>query len=90
MKDQWGTLNLSKLGLGENNLVKEDLIEMDGIVEELLPNATFRCKLSNGHTVIAYSAGKIKKNRIRILTGDKCKFAISPYDTTKARIIFRY
>ena len=71
-------------------MAKEDLIEMDGIVEELLPNATFRCKLSNGHTVIAYSAGKIKKNRIRILTGDKCKFAISPYDTTKARIVFRY
>ena len=69
---------------------KEELIEMDGVVETLLPNATFKSKLSNGHYVIAYSAGKIKKNRIRILAGDKCKFELSGYDIHKARIVFRY
>ena len=71
-------------------MVKEELIQMDGVVQELLPNATFKCLLSNGHQVIAYSAGRIKKNRIRILAGDKCKFEISGYDVSKARIIFRY
>ena len=69
---------------------KEDLIEFDAIVEELLPNAMFRVKLENGHTVIAHTAGKMRKNRIRVLTGDKIKVEMTPYDLTKARVIFRY
>ena len=69
---------------------KEDLIEFDAIVEELLPNAMFRIKLENGHTVIAHTAGKMRKNRIRVLTGDKVKVEMTPYDLTKARVIFRY
>ncbi len=73
-----------------NRMSKEDLIEFDAIVEELLPNAMFRIKLENGHTVIAHTAGKMRKNRIRVLTGDKVKVEMTPYDLTKARVIFRY
>lgn len=69
---------------------KEDLIEFDALVEELLPNAMFRVKLENGHTVIAHTAGKMRKNRIRVLVGDKVKVEMTPYDLTKARVIFRY
>lgn len=71
-------------------MAKEDLIEFDGIVEEALPDTTFRVKLENGHTVLAYSAGKMKKNRIRVLEGDKVKVEMTPYDLSKGRITFRY
>lgn len=69
---------------------KEDLIEFDGIVTELLPNTTFRVELENGHKIIAHSAGKMRKNRIRVLEGDKVRVEMTPYDLTKGRITFRY
>jgi len=68
---------------------KQDLLEFSGIVIEMLPNAMFRVKLDNNHIVTAHSAGKIRKNRIRILQGDKVKVEVTPYDLTKGRIIFR-
>ena len=70
-------------------MAKEDLIEFDGTVQELLPDARFRVKLDNGHEIIAHIAGKIRKHFIRILPGDIVTVAISPYDLTKGRITFR-
>lgn len=71
-------------------MAKEELLELEGIVEELLPNATFRVKLDNGHEIIAHTAGKMRKNRIRVLTGDKVLVEMTPYDLTKGRITYRY
>lgn len=68
---------------------KEDVIEMDGVVTETLRNTTFRVRLENGHVVLAHISGKMRKNYIRILTGDKVKVELTPYDLTKGRIIFR-
>ena len=70
-------------------MAKQDLIEMDGEVIETLPNTTFRVKLENEHIVTAHISGRMRKNYIRILTGDKVKVEITPYDLSKARIIFR-
>jgi|TARA_B110000196_G_C21079238_1_gene631584 translation initiation factor IF-1 len=70
-------------------MAKEDLIEMDGEVIETLPNTTFRVKLENEHVVIAHISGRMRKHYIRILTGDKVKVEITPYDLSKGRIIFR-
>jgi translation initiation factor IF-1 len=69
---------------------KEDLIEMRGQVDEVLPDARFRVTLENGHKLIAYSGGKMRKNRIRILAGDKVSLELSPYDLSKGRITFRH
>lgn len=69
---------------------KEDLMEFEGVVQELLPNAMFRVELSNGHVVIAHTSGKMRKNRIRILSGDKVTVEMTPYDLTKGRITFRH
>lgn len=71
-------------------MAKEDLIEFDGKVIELLPNATFRVELENEHQIIAHTAGKMRKNRIRVLAGDKVRVEMTPYDLTKGRITFRY
>jgi translation initiation factor IF-1 len=71
-------------------MAKEAMIEMDGTVSEVLPDTRFRVKLDNGHIVMAYVAGKMKKHRIRILTGDKVSLEMSPYDLSKARINFRH
>lgn len=68
---------------------KEDHIEMNGVVEETLPNTTFRVKLENGHVVIAHISGRMRKNYIRILTGDKVTVQLTPYDLSKGRITFR-
>jgi len=70
-------------------LSKQDLLEFKGTVIDLLPNAMFRVKLENGHTVTAHTAGKLRKNRIRVLQGDKVTIEMTPYDLTKGRIIFR-
>lgn len=69
---------------------KEELLEFEGVVTEILPEARFRVRLSNEHEIIAYTAGRMKKNRIRTLTGDKVTVEISPYDLTKGRLIFRH
>src|ERR1043166_3535313 len=71
------------------SLAKEDLIEFDGVVIELLPDARFRVRLDNGHETLAYTSGKMKKNRIRILAGDRVTVEMTPYDLTKGRISFR-
>ncbi|MEZ5691893.1 MAG: translation initiation factor IF-1 [Rickettsiales bacterium] len=68
---------------------KEELLEFSGKVTELLPNATFRVELENGHMVIAHTSGKMRKNRIRVLAGDKVVVEMTPYDLTKGRIKFR-
>ena len=68
---------------------KQDLLEFKGKVMDLLPNAMFRVKLENGHTVTAHTAGKLSKNRIRVLQGDNVTVEMTPYDLTKGRIIFR-
>ncbi len=69
---------------------KEELLMFEGLVTEVLPDARFRVKLSNGHEVIAYTSGRMKKNRIRTMTGDKVQVEISPYDLNKCRIVFRH
>ncbi len=68
---------------------KEDQIEMEGTVMDTLPNTMFRVQLENGHIVTAHISGRMRKNYIRILTGDKVKVELTPYDLTKARIIYR-
>ena len=70
-------------------MAKEESIEMQGTVLETLPNTTFRVELENGHVIMAQIAGKMRKNYIRILTGDKVTVQITPYDLTKGRITFR-
>ena len=69
---------------------KQDFIEFKGEVKELLPNAMFRVKLENKHEILAHTAGKLRKNRIRVLTGDNVLVEVTPYDLTKGRIIFRF
>jgi translation initiation factor IF-1 len=70
-------------------MAKEDQIEMEGEIVETLPNTTFRVKLENGHLVTAHISGKMRKNYIRILTGDKVRVEVTPYDLTKGRITYR-
>ena len=69
---------------------KQDLLEFKGKVTDLLPNAMFRVQLENGHIVTAHTAGKLRKNRIRVLQGDNVTVEVTPYDLTKGRIVFRY
>jgi translation initiation factor IF-1 len=69
---------------------KEEVIEMEGVVSEVLPNTQFRVTLANGADVLAYASGKMRKHRIRILAGDKVTLEMSPYDLTKGRINFRH
>ena len=70
-------------------MAKEESMELDGEVVDTLPNTTFKVKLENGHTIIAHISGKMRKHYIRILTGDKVKVEMTPYDLTKGRITFR-
>ena len=69
---------------------KEDLIEMQGRVSEVLPDSNYRVTLDNGHMLLAYTGGKMRKNHIRILAGDKVSLELSPYDLTRGRIVFRH
>ena len=71
-------------------MAKEELLEFNGTVVELLPNATFRVVLENEHEIIAHTSGTMRKNRIRVLTGDKVLDEMTPYDLSKGRITFRY
>ena len=71
-------------------MAKEELLEFPGTVKELLPNATFRVELENGHEILAHISGKMRMNYIKILTNDKVKLELSPYDLTKGRITYRY
>ena len=71
-------------------MAKEGVIEFSGTVAELLPNAMFRVKLDNEHEVLAHTSGKMRKNRIRVLAGDRVNVEMTPYDLTKGRITFRF
>ena len=71
-------------------MAKEELIEMNGVVMEVLPDSRFRVTLDNGHALVAYTAGKMRKHHIRIIAGDKVSLEISPYDLSKGRIRFRH
>ena len=71
-------------------LAKEELIEMNGMVDEILPDSRYRVTLENGHKLVAYTGGKMKKNHIRILAGDKVTLELSPYDINNGRITFRH
>ena len=71
-------------------MAKEELIEMQGKVDEVLPDSRFRVTLDNGHSLVAYTGGKMRKHRIRILAGDRVSLELSPYDLGKGRITFRH
>jgi translation initiation factor IF-1 len=71
-------------------MAKEELLQFDGDVVDVLPDGRFRVRLENGHDVIAYTAGRMKKNRIRTLAGDRVTIEMTPYDLDKGRVIFRY
>ncbi|MBN8509851.1 MAG: translation initiation factor IF-1 [Burkholderiales bacterium] len=71
-------------------MAKEELIEMQGIVNEVLPDSRFRVTLDNGHELVAYAGGKMRKNHIRVLAGDNVSLEMSPYDLSKGRITFRH
>ena len=71
-------------------MAKEELIEMRGKVDEILPDSRYRVTLDNGHSLVAYTAGKMRKHHIRILAGDNVSLELSPYDLTKGRITFRH
>ena len=71
-------------------MAKEELIEMSGVVNEVLPDSRFRVTLENGHQLIAYTSGKMRKHHIRILAGDNVSLELSPYDLSKGRITFRH
>jgi len=71
-------------------MTKEEVLEFPGIVTELLPNATFRVKLENEHEIIAHTAGRMRKNRIRVLAGDKVLVEMTPYDLSEGRITYRF
>ncbi len=71
-------------------MAKEELLEFEGSVTELLPNAVFRVKLENDHELLARTSGKMRKNRIRVLAGDKVMGEMTPYDLSKGRIVYRF
>ena len=71
-------------------MAKEELLEMSGVVVEVLPDSRYRVTLDNGHDLVAYSAGKMRKHHIRIIAGDKVSLELSPYDLSKGRITFRH
>jgi translation initiation factor IF-1 len=71
-------------------MAKEELIEMNGLVQEVLPDSRFRVTLENGHELVAYTAGRMRKHHIRILAGDRVSLELSPYDLSKGRITFRH
>jgi translation initiation factor IF-1 len=79
-----------RIATNGRGMAKEDLIEFSGTVTELLPNAMFRVKLDNEHEVLAHTSGKMRKNRIRVLAGDRVNVEMTPYDLTKGRITFRF
>jgi translation initiation factor IF-1 len=75
---------------GKLTMAKEELIEFEGLVLEILPDARYRVQLDSGHEIVAYTAGRMKKNRIKTLAGDRVTVEVSPYDLGKGRLIFRH
>ena len=80
---------LPLLSSWESRLAKEEAIEVEGIVKESLPNTMFRVEIKSGHVILAHLSGKMRKHYIRIVPGDKVKVALSPYDLSRGRIIYR-
>jgi translation initiation factor IF-1 len=74
----------------EHKMAKEELLQFEGLVTEILPDARYRVQLDNGHQLVAYTAGRMKKNRIKTLAGDRVTVEVSPYDLEKGRLIFRH
>ncbi|SIN90005.1 bacterial translation initiation factor 1 (bIF-1) [Sulfurivirga caldicuralii] len=70
-------------------MAKEDVIEMEGTVKDVLPNTMFRVELDNGHEILAHISGRMRKNYIRILEGDRVRVELTPYDLTRGRIVYR-
>jgi translation initiation factor IF-1 len=89
-KRQRGTRNPERETGSISAVPKNDAIEMDGTVVDALPNTQFKVKLDNGHELLAYTGGKMRKFRIRILLGDRVRVEMSPYDLTRGRISYRY
>jgi translation initiation factor IF-1 len=85
-----GTLKRRDFFAWGQGLAKEELLEMRGRVVELLPNAMFRVRLENDHEILGHTAGKMRKNRIRVLVGDEVLVELTPYDLTKGRITYRF
>ena len=71
-------------------MAKEELLQFEGLVTEILPDARYRVQLDNGHQLVAYTAGRMKKNRIKTLAGDRVTVELSPYDLEKGRLVFRH
>ena len=89
-KVEHGPTQVSKSFLSGVSMAKEELLEFPGVIKELLPNGTFWVEMENGHEIIAHTAGKMRKNRIRVLAGDKVLVEMTPYDLTKGRINYRF
>jgi translation initiation factor IF-1 len=85
-----GARNTIDRQICRGRMAKEELIEMRGTVRELLPNAMFRVELENGHEILGHTAGKMRKNRIRVLVGDEVLCEMTPYDLSKGRITYRF
>ena len=83
-------LRRTRAGEKGTGLAKEEGIEMDGTVTEVLPDRRYRVRLENGHTVLAYAAGRMSKFKIRVLAGDRVTLSLSPYDLSKGRITYRH
>ena len=86
LRDEWRPHK----NMTRRDMAKEEMLEFPGVVKELLPNATFRVVLDTGHQIIAHTAGKMRKNRIRVLAGDRVQVEMTPYDLTKGRINYRF
>ena len=71
-------------------MAKEELLEFEGVVTDILPDARFRVRLDNDHEIIAYTSGRMKKNRIRTLVGDRVTIEMTPYDLDKGRVVYRH
>tara|TARA_B100000378_G_scaffold181780_1_gene147030 strand:+ start:9088 stop:9543 length:456 start_codon:yes stop_codon:yes gene_type:complete len=82
--------SIERMGAWRPGMAKEELLEMRGTVVELLPNAMFRVRLENDHEILGHTAGKMRKNRIRVLVGDEVLVELTPYDLTKGRITYRF
>ena len=83
-------LRPSPATLGRDWMAKEEGIEMEGVVTEVLPDRNYRVMLENGHEILAYAAGKMSKFKIRVLEGDRVSVVLSPYDLTRGRVIYRH
>ena len=90
LKGEISRFRLTGFPLEGDRMAKEEGIEMEGVVQEVLPDRNYRVLLENGHTILAYAAGKMSKFKIRVLEGDRVSVVLSPYDLTRGRVIYRH